>query len=140
MILDKVLYDKRNPLSSLLKIIRLFFADLLIVFRKKKMAPDILLASQLRGIPVKVKKGGCSDCDLCVQVCPTNALEINSKKLLLNVERCIYCEDCITFCPDDSLKSSKINVFSSHGENKNFLIDLEKEGELVFGKGQTVEA
>lgn len=140
MILDKVLYDKRNPVSSLLKIIRLFFADLLIVFRKTKMAPDILLASQLRGIPVKVKKSDCFECDLCVQVCPTNALKIDSKKLLLNVERCIYCEDCITFCPDDSLKSSKINVFSSHGENKNFLIDLEKEGKLALEKAQTVEA
>lgn len=129
MILGKELYDKRNPLSSVLKLIKLFFSDVILILRKRNIAPDYLSALNLRGIPKKVAKGKCHECDLCVQVCPTDALTINSEKLYLNIERCIYCEDCIDFCPDSRLVSSKVNIFSCHGENKNFIIDLEKEGD-----------
>lgn len=127
MILGKELYDRRSPLASALRLLKLFVTDIFLMLRRRNIAPDYLLAGKLRGIPQKSVKGKCADCDLCVEVCPTDALAIISEKLYLNIERCIYCEDCINFCPDSRLSPSKKNIFSCHGENKNFILDLELE-------------
>ncbi|MFH1351949.1 MAG: NIL domain-containing protein [bacterium] len=43
----------------------------------------------------------CTQCGVCISVCPTEALVIDSvtRKVNFNNEKCIACELCVTACP-----------------------------------------
>ena len=52
----------------------------------------------------------CISCGKCVTTCPTNALEIENKKVLWNKEKCVNCDACIKTCPH--LSSPKTTDYS----------------------------
>ncbi|MFC1482682.1 4Fe-4S dicluster domain-containing protein [Candidatus Margulisiibacteriota bacterium] len=54
------------------------------------------------GIVPKWIEEDCIDCDLCVTVCPTNAISKKGKKYILDKKKCIYCPICITLCPTNA--------------------------------------
>lgn len=43
----------------------------------------------------------CTDCGVCVPICPTDALIIDpsSRKLIFDKDKCIACELCVKACP-----------------------------------------
>lgn len=43
----------------------------------------------------------CTDCSVCVAICPTNALIVDSatRKVIFDNNKCIACELCIGACP-----------------------------------------
>jgi len=43
----------------------------------------------------------CTQCGVCISVCPTSALVIDlvTRKVNFNNEKCIACELCVTACP-----------------------------------------
>ncbi len=61
---------------------------------------------------IKVKKERCKGCDLCVHVCPHDALEMSknfNKKglpyvILKNPEKCTGCGMCVLMCPDAAIE------------------------------------
>lgn len=44
-------------------------------------------------------KDKCINCDLCVSVCPTNAIYKEEGAYKLNEDKCIYCSICTSLCP-----------------------------------------
>lgn len=44
--------------------------------------------------------GGCS---LCVQACPTQAIQVNGK-IQLDLGRCLFCQECVAACPEEAIR------------------------------------
>lgn len=59
------------------------------------------------GILPKWKEEECIHCDLCVNVCPTNAIYKEDEKYKLIREKCILCSICTSACPTSSWKIDK---------------------------------
>lgn len=48
----------------------------------------------------------CIDCGVCISICPSGALEIESttRKVSFNDNKCIVCEMCIKACPQKAME------------------------------------
>ena len=48
----------------------------------------------------------CTDCGMCVPICPTNAFVIDpsSRKVIFQEDKCIACELCIKICPTHAME------------------------------------
>jgi len=48
----------------------------------------------------------CTDCGVCVPICPTEALEVDPKTRKINFDnkKCIACELCIKICPPRAME------------------------------------
>lgn len=48
----------------------------------------------------------CTDCGVCVTVCPAGALAVDSKtrKVIFDEEKCIACELCVKICPSHAME------------------------------------
>lgn len=42
----------------------------------------------------------CSQCLICVQMCPTGALQYHNRIWSLDLGRCIFCAECASLCPN----------------------------------------
>ncbi|NOX64019.1 MAG: 4Fe-4S dicluster domain-containing protein [Chloroflexi bacterium] len=52
----------------------------------------------------RIDSGLCNGCLQCVEVCPTQALDIlNGKAYLRYPERCTYCTACEDICPENAI-------------------------------------
>jgi len=45
-----------------------------------------------------------ADCNRCVNVCPTQAVNIENDKVKVNVENCVECGACVGNCPSESFR------------------------------------
>jgi anaerobic sulfite reductase subunit C len=59
------------------------------------------------GILPKWKKEDCINCDLCINICPTNAIYKENDEYKLNLEKCIHCSICTASCPTDAWIKAK---------------------------------
>jgi len=50
---------------------------------------------------VKLNGKKCTDCGVCIPICPTDALIVDKKtrKIIFNKDECIACELCVKVCP-----------------------------------------
>ena len=55
---------------------------------------------------VKVDKEKCTGCSACVEVCPVNAIKIESDKAAISDE-CVECGACINQCPNEAISLPK---------------------------------
>lgn len=48
----------------------------------------------------------CTDCGVCVPICPTNALVVDpqTRKVLFYDNKCIACELCVKICPTRAME------------------------------------
>ncbi|MDD4940543.1 MAG: 4Fe-4S binding protein [Candidatus Omnitrophica bacterium] len=48
----------------------------------------------------------CTDCGVCVTVCPAGALVVDPKtrKVIFDEEKCIACELCVKICPSHAME------------------------------------
>ena len=48
----------------------------------------------------------CTDCGMCVPICPANAFIIDpvSRKVIFEEDKCIACELCIKICPTHAME------------------------------------
>jgi len=49
-----------------------------------------------------VDKDKCDGCGECVDVCPVDAIELQSEKAVINDE-CIDCGICVETCPNEAI-------------------------------------
>lgn len=65
---------------------------------------QILCSSTHKGSEVKkVCTVGCIACDICVKVCPYEAITINAFLAEIDPNRCTNCGLCVAKCPDDTI-------------------------------------
>ena len=48
----------------------------------------------------------CTNCGVCVPICPTEALAVDpeTRKVLFNNKKCIACELCVNICPPRAME------------------------------------
>lgn len=66
---------------------------------------------------VKIKEDFCKSCELCVSVCPTKILAIDTERInskgdnpiyVTDMDKCIACANCARVCPDLVFEIEKI--------------------------------
>jgi len=56
------------------------------------------------GIIPEWVEDSCSDCGLCVNICPTNAIQMVDDKYVVDLRKCINCSICTASCPSGAWK------------------------------------
>lgn len=58
------------------------------------------------GLAITIDKDACTGCDLCVLVCPTDCLDLDTEvkvAYILRLDACILCHSCEEVCRPDCL-------------------------------------
>ena len=74
---------------------------------KAKIVPPIEVPPGFRG-KIQYDKEKCTGCQLCLKVCPCNAIEFKpkEKKIKIYLARCCFCSQCNDICPTNCLSMS----------------------------------
>jgi formate hydrogenlyase subunit 6/NADH:ubiquinone oxidoreductase subunit I len=74
---------------------------------KKKTNPPVETPPNFRG-KIKYDKEKCIGCKLCLNVCPSKAIEFKDKekKIKIYLARCTFCSQCNDICPVNCLSMS----------------------------------
>jgi energy-converting hydrogenase B subunit K len=59
------------------------------------------------------KIGICSECGVCVDVCPADAID----NFVVNHDKCVLCLNCLKNCPNESIKANNFEVNIIKGED-----------------------
>ena len=62
------------------------------------------LPSLRRFLMPEIDNNKCTDCNICMKICPTEAIDLNNKKLHIIDTKCILCYQCEKVCKFDSVK------------------------------------
>ncbi len=67
---------------------------------KAKLNPPVPVPENFRG-KIAYDKNKCIGCQLCVKVCPANAVVFKpkEKKISYHTFRCTFCGECVNVCP-----------------------------------------
>ena len=87
------------------------------IIQGKQYIPDIRKAevkAPFRGYPVI--KNSCAGCGLCVESCPSGAIEISPVRIDLG--NCTFCGECLTHCPDHEIEFSTQHRMSADSRDK----------------------
>jgi heterodisulfide reductase subunit A-like polyferredoxin len=68
---------------------------------KKYEKPAELIAHNFY---VKVEEELCTGCSICVTRCQMEAIQIENKKAIVDLNRCIGCGLCVTTCKTEALR------------------------------------
>jgi formate hydrogenlyase subunit 6/NADH:ubiquinone oxidoreductase subunit I len=108
-----------------------------------QMIPPVPVPSKFRG-KIALDKEGCTGCRLCIEVCPTGAIEFipEEKKVKIFVSRCCFCAQCVDICPPKVLVMTEEFLLANYDKYANELVVVDS-GELpgsVKRKKTTAEA
>jgi|AGTN01.1.fsa_nt_gi Ferredoxin len=56
----------------------------------------------LCGIKVKRADNKCTQCEICVKMCPTDNIKLENGKIVFG-DKCVYCFGCIQYCPANAI-------------------------------------
>ncbi len=99
------------------------------IYQGKQFIKDIENApmrEQFRGLPVLNNKN-CTNCDKCLSVCPTGALNVNP--LTIDIGKCTFCGACKNICTENGIDFSNYYKLTS-SSRKNLIINEETTPEL----------
>ena len=89
---------------------------------------EITLNMYAEDVSLTLKKHTCIKCDICMTVCPREAISIERKDKEVSIhiddEKCVLCEVCSHFCPVSAIK------LTHNLKSKNILLD--HQGVLPF--------
>jgi len=77
---------------------------------------------------IKINTDKCPEgCDLCVQVCPTKAIEMGEdKKVSVKDRYCVFCGACTNICPEKAIDMGRTRVLHGEGFSSAWNFALEK--------------
>jgi ferredoxin len=59
----------------------------------------------------------CTGCGLCIDLCPTNALDqVDGRSSLVAPDACTYCMVCQDVCPEDAITLPFLIVFGNESD------------------------
>lgn len=83
------------------------------------------LPDRFRGRPV-IDGAKCPQgCQACAEACPTEALQLDSDGVRLDLGRCLFCTECAQSCPDNALSYSP-----------DFRLAVRKRDDLILGENE----
>ncbi len=87
------------------------------------------LPDRLRGRPV-IDVSKCPDgCRICADVCPTDAIAVEEKRVKLDLGRCLFCPECTQACPEGAIRYTQEYRLAT--SRRDALVIGEKELELA---------
>lgn len=54
-----------------------------------------------------VDKEKCDGCGACVEVCPVDAIKVESDTAVVDEEECVDCGSCVGECPNEAISMSE---------------------------------
>ena len=95
-----------------------------------KMIPPVPVPSKFRG-KIALNKDKCTGCRLCINVCPTQAIEFipEEKKVKIFVSRCCFCAQCVDVCPLKALAMTEEFLLANYDKYTDELVIVDS-GEL----------
>ena len=91
--------------------------------------------AQHSNISPKVEKELCKGCGDCLDICPSQAISLISKKSRIDQEKCIGCAECISICPCEAIKiqwTETSDIFQEKMAEHAFGVLKGKEGRAIF--------
>lgn len=73
----------------------------------------------------------CNKCGMCEAVCPTDAIHINEKEVVTELEKCILCMACVAHCPKNG-RVLPLPMQESMNEKLGVLKDVHRENEYFL--------
>jgi len=91
-----------------------------------EMIPPVSVPFKFRG-KIALNKEGCTGCRLCINVCPTKAIEFipEEKKVKIFVSRCCFCAQCVDICPPGVLSMTDEFLLANSDKYAGELIVLD---------------
>lgn len=70
----------------------------------------LFVSSRYAGRDLVVEGKVCTLCGVCVEACPSGALEMREGRLAYDPEVCISCGSCADACPEEVIKKRDVGV------------------------------
>ena len=90
-----------------------------------RLNPPVETPPGFRG-KITYDRDKCIGCQLCIKVCPTNAIEFipEKKKIRIYVNRCTFCAQCNEICPVNALSmSNEFLLAATDRFSKELIVD-----------------
>ncbi len=102
------------------------------------------MPDRFRGRPVIDSAKCVTDCKICADACPTNAIiQIQNDKPQIDLGRCLFCTDCAEACPNGAIRydsdyrlsaNQREDLVTTANDEARPLVDaLKKESLRLFG-------
>jgi len=91
--------------------------------------------AQHSNISPEVDKKLCKGCGDCLEICPSQAISLKSKKSHIYQNKCIGCAECISICPYEAIKiqwNETSDIFQEKMVEHAFGVLKGKEGRAIF--------
>ncbi|MGV8059481.1 MAG: NADH-quinone oxidoreductase subunit NuoB [Smithellaceae bacterium] len=98
-----------------------------------------VLPDRFRGLPVTDPSKCTSHCQICIDACPTAALQ---QGLIIDLGRCLFCNKCVAACPNGAISFSQEYRLAARTRSDLILKDnslkliesLDRESKRLFGR------
>lgn len=80
---------------------------------------------------IKVIEPKCIGCQICVKVCPFDAIDMKAKKAIIN-DKCTACNQCIPKCPVDAIEKTGDDVKLDFSDYKGVWVFAEQRGGKIM--------
>ncbi len=96
-----------------------------------KNPQKVSILSKHRGLPVISKENCLNNCQKCIEICPTNA--INLEEMSLDLGKCVFCGDCSMICPIQKITFSSYHKISATSR-ESLIINYSRDSQFFEKK------